>query len=56
MSPQRDTYVRAGGTTELLAWMVAMAAAGGTRGRSTFYVASKEMRCGIGATIWENFQ
>jgi aromatic ring-opening dioxygenase catalytic subunit (LigB family) len=45
-----------GGTTELLAWMVAMAAAGGTRGRSTFYVASKEMRCGIGATIWENFQ
>lgn len=45
-----------GGTTELLAWMVAMAAAGGARGRSTFYVASNEMRCGIGATIWEKFQ
>ena len=42
-----------GGTTELLAWMVAMAAAGGTRARSIFYVPSAEMRCGIGGTVWD---
>lgn len=42
-----------GGTTELLAWMVAMAAAGGTRARSVFYVGSPEMRCGIGGSVWE---
>jgi hypothetical protein len=41
-----------GGTTELLAWMVAMAAAGGAKSRKVFYVTSKEMRCGIGASIW----
>jgi aromatic ring-opening dioxygenase catalytic subunit (LigB family) len=45
-----------GGTTELLAWIVAMAAAGGTPGRTAFYVPSREMRCGIGATVWENFR
>ena len=52
---ERMNEAGGGGTTELLAWMVAMAAAGGTRGRSTFYVASREMRCGIGATVWEQF-
>ena len=44
-----------GGTTELLAWMVALAAAGETSGRKAFYVASNEMRCGIGASVWEEF-
>ncbi|WP_213765559.1 hypothetical protein [Caballeronia sp. dw_19] len=43
-----------GGTTELLAWMVAMAAAGGAKARTVFYVGSKEMRCGVGASAWEN--
>ncbi len=52
---ERMNEAGGGGTTELLAWMVAMAAAGGTPGRSTFYVASREMRCGIGATVWESF-
>ena len=42
-----------GGTTELLAWMVAMAAAGGTAARSIFYVPSAEMRCGIGGSVWD---
>ena len=41
-----------GGTTELLAWMVVMAAAGGAKSRKVFYVGSDEMRCGVGATIW----
>lgn len=41
-----------GGTTELLAWMVAMAAAGGAPSEKVFYVASSEMRCGIGASRW----
>ena len=53
---ERMNEAGGGGTTELLAWMVAMAAAGGTPGRSTFYVGSKEMRCGIGATVWETFR
>jgi protocatechuate 4,5-dioxygenase beta chain len=44
-----------GGTTELLAWMVAMAAAGGTPARTVFYVASQEMRCGIGGSVWTSF-
>ena len=44
-----------GGTTELLAWMVAMAAAGGTPARTVFYVASQEMRCGIGGSVWTTF-
>jgi hypothetical protein len=52
---ERMNAAGGGGTTELLAWMVAMAAAGGTRGRATFYVGSKEMRCGIGAAVWERF-
>lgn len=50
---ERMNDVGGGGTTELLAWMVAMAAAGGTGGREVFYVASSEMRCGIGGTIWD---
>ncbi|MDE0921206.1 MAG: hypothetical protein OSA08_14090 [Arenicellales bacterium] len=41
-----------GGTTELLAWMVVMAAANGAKSRKVFYVGSDEMRCGIGASIW----
>ncbi|HWK67272.1 MAG TPA: hypothetical protein VNS34_20280 [Rhizobiaceae bacterium] len=53
---ERMNEAGGGGTTELLAWMVAMAAAGGTKGRRVFYVASAEMRCGIGATVWESFQ
>jgi hypothetical protein len=53
---ERMNEAGGGGTTELLAWMVAMAAAGGAPGRSTFYVGSKEMRCGIGATVWESFR
>jgi len=52
---ERMNAAGGGGTTELLAWMVAMAAAGGTRGRRIFYVASSEMRCGIGATVWDSF-
>lgn len=52
---ERMNEAGGGGTTELLAWMVAMAAAGGTHGRSVFYVASQEMRCGIGATVWSTF-
>ena len=49
---ERMNEAGGGGTTELLAWMVAMAAAGGTTSRPTFYIASSEMRCGIGASVW----
>lgn len=52
---ERMNAAGGGGTTELLAWMVAMAAAGGAPGQTVFYVASKEMRCGIGATVWKEF-
>ncbi len=50
---ERMNAAGGGGTTELLAWMVAMAAAGGTPARSIFYVGSAEMRCGIGGTVWD---
>jgi len=53
---ERMNEAGGGGTTELLAWMVAMAAAGGAPGETGFYVASKEMRCGLGATVWESFR
>lgn len=49
---ERMNAAGGGGTTELLAWMVAMASAGGRRGKTAFYTGSKEMRCGIGATLW----
>lgn len=52
-SVERMNAAGGGGTTELLAWMVAMAVAGGTPGRSVFYVGSAEMRCGIGGTVWD---
>ncbi len=52
---ERMNEAGGGGTTELLAWMVAMAAAGGTGARTVFYVASAEMRCGIGASVWSRF-
>lgn len=52
---ERMNEAGGGGTTELLAWMVAMAAAGGAKGRPTFYVPSAEMRCGVGAAVWESF-
>jgi protocatechuate 4,5-dioxygenase beta chain len=50
---ERMNEAGGGGTTELLAWMVAMAVAGGTPARSIFYVGSAEMRCGIGGAVWE---
>lgn len=50
---ERMNEAGGGGTTELLAWMVAMAAAGGAPARTEFYVASPEMRCGIGGSVWE---
>lgn len=53
---ERMNEAGGGGTTELLAWMVAMAAAGTTGGRTVFYVPSKEMRCGIGATVWDEYR
>lgn len=50
---ERMNEAGGGGTTELLAWMVAMAAAGGAGARANFYVASNEMRCGIGGAVWQ---
>ncbi|MEQ8787243.1 MAG: hypothetical protein RIC55_13140 [Pirellulaceae bacterium] len=50
---ERMNAAGGGGTTELLAWMVAMAVAGGTPARSVFYVGSAEMRCGIGGSVWD---
>ncbi|MEO7403766.1 MAG: hypothetical protein ABIU95_08875 [Burkholderiales bacterium] len=45
-----------GGTTELLAWLVAQGAAGGARENAkadtVFYVPSVPLRCGMGAVDW----
>lgn len=41
-----------GGTTELLAWMVGMGAAGARRAETVCYEPSVELRCGMGAVIW----
>lgn len=42
-----------GGTAELQAWIVAMAAAVDKRAQPIFYVPSVEMRCGIGGVVWD---
>jgi hypothetical protein len=42
-----------GGTVELLAWMVAMGAAGERPAETRFYVPSVPLRCGMGGVEWE---
>jgi len=42
-----------GGTTELLAWLVAMGAAGGRKARTICYEPSPPLRCGMGAVAWD---
>ncbi len=43
-----------GGTVELLAWMVAMGAAGaGSKAETVFYVPSVPLRCGMGGVAWQ---
>ncbi len=41
-----------GGTVELLAWLVAMGAAGRRAARTDFYVPSRALRCGMGGVNW----
>lgn len=41
-----------GGTVELLAWLVALGAAGGRAARTEFYVPSVPLRCGMGGVTW----
>jgi protocatechuate 4,5-dioxygenase beta chain len=41
-----------GGTVELLAWLVAMGAAGGRAAETVFYVPSVPLRCGMGGVAW----
>jgi len=42
-----------GGTVELLAWLVAMGAAGERRARTEFYVPSVPLRCGMVGVDWQ---
>jgi protocatechuate 4,5-dioxygenase beta chain len=41
-----------GGTVELLAWLVAMGAAGRRAAKTDFYVPSVALRCGMGGVNW----
>jgi len=41
-----------GGTVELLAWLVAMGAAGNRKAETMFYVPSVPLRCGMGGVDW----
>jgi len=41
-----------GGTVELLAWLVAMGAAGRRPAETVFYVPSVPLRCGMGGVAW----
>ena len=42
-----------GGTTELLAWIAAMGAAGGGPARTVCYEPAVELRCGMGCVYWD---
>lgn len=52
-SVERMEEAGGGGTAELLAWIVVMAAADRKAATPVFYVPSVEMRCGIGAAYWD---
>ncbi len=52
LSIERMVAAGDGGTVELLAWLVAMAAAGDCPGESVFYVPSVPLRCGMGGMVW----
>lgn len=41
-----------GGTVELLAWLVALGAAGPCKANTMFYVPSVPLRCGMGGVAW----
>jgi protocatechuate 4,5-dioxygenase beta chain len=41
-----------GGTTELLAWLVALGAAGARRARTVCYEPTAALRSGMGAVVW----
>lgn len=42
-----------GGTSELLAWIVALGAVGRRKASTAFYVPSVPLRCGMGGTTWD---
>jgi len=42
-----------GGTSELLAWIVSLGAAGGAAARTICYEPSVALRCGMGGVIWD---
>ncbi|MPY72169.1 MAG: hypothetical protein GEU92_19080 [Alphaproteobacteria bacterium] len=42
-----------GGTTELLAWIVALGAAGGRPARIVCYEPAQSLRCGMGGVVWD---
>jgi aromatic ring-opening dioxygenase catalytic subunit (LigB family) len=53
LSFERMEEAGAGGTCELLAWVVIMGAIGACRGRSFGYAAHTGFRCGFGLVIWD---
>ncbi len=53
LTTERMERAGAGGTSELLSWVVVMAAIGPRRGRCFGYAAHRDFRCGVGAVSWE---
>jgi aromatic ring-opening dioxygenase catalytic subunit (LigB family) len=53
MTAERMEAAGMGGTPELLAWFVVMAAIGECRGESFGYTGWTNFRCGFGAVIWD---
>jgi aromatic ring-opening dioxygenase LigB subunit len=50
---EKMTAAGDGGTVELLAWLVALGAAGGRTAEPIFYVPSVPLRCGMGGVDWK---
>ena len=50
---EKMTAAGDGGTVELLAWLVALGAAGGRAAEPIFYVPSVPLRCGMGGVDWK---
>lgn len=53
MTAQRMEAAGMGGTAELLAWYIVMAAIGECRGESFGYTGWSSFRCGFGAVVWD---
>jgi len=53
LTMERMEAAGAGGTAELLAWVVVLGAIGSRPGQSLGYTVHREFKAGVGAVLWD---